>query len=100
MCRDPSGIHLGDGASFPETTCYTGRMTKLLEQAIAKVRELTDEEQDALALTILALTDGDASIVPLDDETRAAILEGLEQARRGEFVPDEEIEALWKRHGS
>jgi predicted transcriptional regulator len=23
----------------------------------------------------------------------------LEQARRGEFVPDEEIEALWKRYG-
>jgi hypothetical protein len=22
---------------------------------------------------------------------------GLEQARRGEFVPDAEIEALWKR---
>jgi predicted transcriptional regulator len=27
-----------------------------------------------------------------------AIREGLEQARRGEFVPDEEIDALWKRH--
>jgi predicted transcriptional regulator len=41
----------------------------------------------------------DTVIEPLDDETRAAIREGLEQARRGEFVPDEEIEALWKRHG-
>jgi predicted transcriptional regulator len=38
-------------------------------------------------------------IVALDDETRAAIREGLEQARRGEFVPDTEIEAIWKRHG-
>jgi predicted transcriptional regulator len=74
-------------------------MTKLLEQAIAKVRELSEEEQDALAITILALTDGDASAFPLDDETRAAILEGLEQARRGESVPDEEIASLWKRHG-
>jgi predicted transcriptional regulator len=51
-------------------------------------------------VTILALADGDASIVPLDDETRVAILEGLEQARRGEFVPEEEIEALRKRYGS
>jgi len=74
-------------------------MTKLLEQAIAKVRELPEEEQDALAVTILALAAGDGSVAPLDDETRTAILEGLEQARRGEFVPDEEIEALWKRHG-
>ncbi len=72
-------------------------MTKLLEQAIAKVRTLPDEDQDALALAILSMAD--AAIEPLDEETRAAIREGLEQARRGEFVPDEEIEALWRRHG-
>jgi predicted transcriptional regulator len=35
----------------------------------------------------------------LDDETRAAVREGLEQARRGAFVPREEIEALWQRFG-
>jgi predicted transcriptional regulator len=45
------------------------------------------------------MTDEDAGIVPLDDEARAAIREGLEQARRGEFVPESEIEALWKRFG-
>jgi predicted transcriptional regulator len=72
-------------------------MTKLLDQAIAKARELPEEEQDALALAILA--DLETDIEPLDDETRAAIREGLEQARRGEFVPDEEMEAFWKRHG-
>ena len=74
-------------------------MTKLLEQAIAKARELSEEEQDALALTIMTLAEDDAAPVPVDDETRAAILEGLDQARRGEFVPDEKIQALWKRHG-
>ena len=35
----------------------------------------------------------------LDDETRAAIREGIAQAKRGEFVPDEDIQALWKRYG-
>ena len=45
------------------------------------------------------MTEGHATGMDLDDETRAAIREGLEQARRGEFVPDEEIEALWKRFG-
>jgi predicted transcriptional regulator len=34
----------------------------------------------------------------LDDDTRAAILDGIEQAKRGEFVSDEEIEALWNRY--
>ena len=44
-------------------------------------------------------TRDDLAIELIDDETRAAILEGLAQARRGEFVPDEKIEALWRRHG-
>ena len=33
----------------------------------------------------------------MDEQTRAAIREGMEQARRGEFVPDVEIEVLWKQ---
>jgi predicted transcriptional regulator len=74
-------------------------MTKLLEKAIAQARALPPEDQDTLAAVLLAMTDEGAGIVPLDDEARAAIREGLEQARRGEFVPDADIEALWKRHG-
>jgi hypothetical protein len=75
-------------------------MTKLLEQAIAKARELPPEEQDLIAAVLLSLADaGIGQIAELDDETRAAIREGLDQAHRGEFVPDEEIEALWKRDG-
>jgi predicted transcriptional regulator len=73
-------------------------MTKLLENAIARIRELPAEDQDAVAVAMLSMAE-ETPIVALDDETRAAIREGLEQARRGEFVPDEEIEALWRRHG-
>jgi predicted transcriptional regulator len=74
-------------------------MTKLLDKAIAKVRELPDEEQDALGAIMLSMIDEEGGWPPIDEETRSAIREGLTQARRGEFVPDEEIEALWKRHG-
>ena len=74
-------------------------MTKLLERAIAKVRELPDEDQDAVGAVMLSMAENSGSDVPLDDEARAAIREGLEQARRGAFVPDEEIDAIWKRHG-
>ena len=56
-------------------------MTKLLEQAIAKAQALPPEDQDALALAMLSLTEGDASGYPIDDATRAAILEGLKDAR-------------------
>ena len=74
-------------------------MSKLLEQAIAKARTLPEADQDALGAVLLSMTEDQATVMELDDETRAAIREGLEQARRGEFVPDEEIEALWKRFG-
>ena len=75
-------------------------MTKLLERAIAKVRELPEQDQDVLGAMILALADElPDGVDNLDDETRAAIREGLDQARRGEFVPDDEIEAIWRRHG-
>jgi hypothetical protein len=44
-------------------------MTKLLEEVIAKVRALPEEDQDALATLLLAVTNADASAVPLDERT-------------------------------
>jgi predicted transcriptional regulator len=35
----------------------------------------------------------------MNDEERAAVREGSEQAVRGELVPDDEIDAFWKRYG-
>jgi predicted transcriptional regulator len=72
-------------------------MTKLLEKAIEKLRELPAEDQDTVAVTVLAMTE--ERPLSLDDDTREAIREGLAQARRGEYVPEEEIDALWSRYG-
>jgi hypothetical protein len=75
-------------------------MTKILEQAIAKARTLSDEDQDALGAVLLSLAEEwRIGADELDDETRAAILDGIEQANRGELVSDEEMQALWKRFG-
>jgi predicted transcriptional regulator len=38
-------------------------------------------------------------LVRLDEKTRAAIREGREQARRGQFVSDDDMTAFFKRHG-
>jgi predicted transcriptional regulator len=74
-------------------------MTKLLDQAIEKVRQLPDAEQDEAAEMLLSAFSKHGEPVPLDDETRAAIREGSEQARRGEFVSDEDMAEFFKRHG-
>ena len=80
--------------------CYGPPMTRLLERAIARVRELPENDQDALAALVLAIADGsDASAVPLDEAPRRAIHEELAQAERGEFVPDDVVAEADKRHG-
>jgi predicted transcriptional regulator len=74
-------------------------MTKLLEEAVAKVRELPEADQDEAAEMLLSVAAKKVGPVALDEETRAAIREGREQARRGEFVSDEDMAAFFKRHG-
>ncbi len=37
--------------------------------------------------------------IRLTDEERAAVRKGMEAARRGEFVTDEELAAFYRRHG-
>ncbi len=74
-------------------------MTKLLELAIAEVRKLPPADQDEAAEMLLWAIETRTGSTPLDDETIAAIEEGLAQARRGEFATDAEIADVWKRHG-
>ncbi len=74
-------------------------MTKLLEEAIAKVRDLSDDGQDEAAEILLSVAAKKRGTVALDDETRAAVRRGVDQARRGEFVSDADMAAFFKRHG-
>src|ERR1700730_16140246 len=53
----------------------------------------------ALASAHLSITREETAVVQLDHETRAAIEEGLAQAERGEFVPDEIVAEADKRQG-
>jgi hypothetical protein len=74
-------------------------MSKLLEEAISKVRELPESEQDEAAEMLMSVASKKGSPIELDDETREAVREGREQARRGEFVGDKDMSAFFKRHG-
>ena len=72
-------------------------MTKLFERAVAAVSQLAPETQDELARLMLALA-GDAP-VPLTPDEAAAITEAEAEIARGERVPAEAIQALWRAHG-
>lgn len=74
-------------------------MTKLLEQAIETARRLSPEEQDDIARAILQLAGADGAPVPLTPEEREAIARSKAAAARGEFATDEQVRAVWAKHG-
>jgi hypothetical protein len=72
-------------------------MTKLLDKALEAVRRLPAESQDEIARTVLHLVGGDHEPEPIDPEHLAAVLEGLAQAKAGQFATEAEIEAAFRR---
>ena len=69
-------------------------MTKLLDQAIAKVRELPDEEQECAARSLMVFAElAKQGAHALSPEESAAIAESKAQVRRGELATDEEVNA-------
>jgi alkylhydroperoxidase family enzyme len=63
------------------------RIAALPEDLLGDVAESVDE--------IERWRDG---IFHLTDEERAAVRKGMDAARRGEFVSDEELAAFYRRH--
>ncbi len=74
-------------------------MTRLLEHALETVRNLPAETQDALAIALLQMAGEEQPAVQLSAEEEASLEESLAQAERGEFATDEEVRAIWAKHG-
>jgi hypothetical protein len=75
-------------------------MTKLLEHAIETARRLAPDEQDDIARAILQLAgDSHAPPVPLTSEERQAIATSKAAGSRGEFASDDDVRAVWAKHG-
>jgi hypothetical protein len=72
-------------------------MTKLLEQAIEAVRQLPADSQDEIARILIHLAASEVEAEPVDPAHLPAVLEGLAQAKRGEFATDDEVEAAFRR---
>ncbi len=73
-------------------------MTELLERAVAAARSLPPEAQDAVAQFLLQHADDEPPVALTADE-RAAIARSKAAATRGEFATDEQVRAVWAKHG-
>lgn len=74
-------------------------MTELLEKAVATARGLPPETQDEIARMVLAFVGDDASIYQLTPEEEADLDASDAEVSRGEFATDEEVRAIWAKHG-
>jgi hypothetical protein len=74
-------------------------MTKLLERVFEELKKLPETEQDETAELLLNLLARREEPIQLDEETRAAVREGLAQVERGETISQEEMDAFFRRLG-
>ena len=68
-------------------------MTKLLDQAVTAARGLPPDAQDDIARVVLRL------ISAAHSKEQAAIATSKAAAARGEFASDEQVRAVWAKHG-
>lgn len=71
----------------PRRLSLLERIASLPEEMLSDVEESVDE---------IERFRGD--VFNLTDDERAAVRKGIDAARRGEFVSDEELEAFYRRH--
>jgi hypothetical protein len=75
-------------------------MTKLLDEALDAVRSLPPDAQDEIARVVFQLVGNDEPpVVSLTFEGRSALAVSKAAAARGEFATDEQVRAVWAKHG-
>jgi len=75
-------------------------MTKLLDEAVEVVRRLPSNDQDDIARAIIQLAGSElAAPVIISPEEREAVARSKAPASRGEFATDEQVQAVWVKHG-
>jgi hypothetical protein len=74
-------------------------MTNLLIRALEALRKLPPDQQDFFARALLDALPDENGVYILSPEERESIERSEKESTRGEFVPDEEVEAYWRSLG-
>ena len=85
---------------FDSSRSYIVIVTKLLDEALEAVRRLPSRDQDDIARAIMQLAGSDLPApVSLSPQEREAVVRSKAAAGRGEFATDEQVRAVWAKHG-
>lgn len=75
-------------------------MTKLMDDAVASLRrDVPLEQQDDIARLVMQLTGAPQPVYILTPEEQADLDEADAEIERGEFATDEDVRAVWAKHG-
>jgi predicted transcriptional regulator len=85
--------------AFGFAACYLSTMNAKLQTLFDRISALPDDLLGEVEASIGEIERWRGDIFHLTDEERVAVRKGMEAARRGEFATDEEVAALYRRHG-
>jgi hypothetical protein len=77
---------------------YLNTMTPKRQSLLEKVAALPEELLGAVDESVDEVLRWNNGVFQLTDDERAAVRKGMEAARRGEFVSDDELDAFYRRH--
>lgn len=75
-------------------------MTKFFEQAIARVRNWPKARQDEAAQMLLAMEAQGTEPYQLTPAERDAVRAALEAVEHGDVASEEDLQAMWQKHGA
>lgn len=73
-------------------------MNKRLEHVLKRVKSWPEERQRDVAQLLDEIEQAGTGVYPLSDGERRLVEDGLEQAKRGAFISDAEMDAFWNRN--
>lgn len=73
-------------------------MIKVLEQAIEKVKTLSEERQQYAARVLEQIAEAGDGVYRLTDEERRLVRDGVADLEAGRIVSDADMDAFWRRH--
>lgn len=75
-------------------------MIKVLEQAIEKVKTLSEDQQRYAARLLEEIAATGSDVYVLSDEERRLVGEGLDDIKAGRIVSEEGMQRFWNRNRS
>lgn len=73
-------------------------MSPNVKEILRQVESWPEEDQQELADVVRVIEARRTGVYRLTDDERTAVREGMAAARRGEFVPDDEMEKFYRMH--